>query len=181
VRNGRLDVLAMITGRASGRVRVAFQAAGRTVRFTALVQPRRRYVRFSRRLPRAQARLGTGILTLEYGGDADTLPRTVRTRAARNKGRADRAAPGRPRRAARRLGDGLETAPGTVRILLVYVDDDGTRREHTVRARIRVGRWSVAGAALPPAARRESYASIQYTGDYGRRIRGEMRAMAVGR
>jgi hypothetical protein len=83
IRNGRLDVLAFITRRASGRVAVTFHAAGRRVRFTRRVDAQRRRVRFTVRLPRAQRRLGTGIVMLTYRGDGDTLPKTVRVRTRR--------------------------------------------------------------------------------------------------
>ena len=68
----RLDVLAPITARASGNVRVSFRAAGRTTRFETAVDSANARVRIDRRIPAVQARVGTGILTLAYPGDADT-------------------------------------------------------------------------------------------------------------
>ena len=78
----RLDVLAPITSRASGRVNVSLQAAGRTTRFTAPVDAKRARVRIDRRTTTVQARLGSGILTIAYPGDADTQPQVVRLRVA---------------------------------------------------------------------------------------------------
>ena len=78
----RLSVLAPISARTSGRVTVQLRAAGRTTTFTAAVDSANARVRFSRRIPAAQANLGTGILTITYAGDADTQPQEVRLRAA---------------------------------------------------------------------------------------------------
>ena len=78
----RLSVLAPISRRASGRVSVRLQAAGRTTSITTAVDSANARVRIDRRIPAAQARLGTGILTLSYPGDADTQPQEVRLRAA---------------------------------------------------------------------------------------------------
>ena len=63
---GALDVLAPITSLASGRVAVEYHAAGRHTRFTAPVNSTDGRIRFQRRLPAAQARLGTGIVTIAY-------------------------------------------------------------------------------------------------------------------
>ena len=56
----RLNVLAPITSRASGRVNGSLQAAGRTTRFSAPVDSKRARVRIDRRIPAVQAQLRTG-------------------------------------------------------------------------------------------------------------------------
>jgi len=73
----RLDILAPITSRTSGRVNVSLQAAGRTTKFSAPVDSKRARVRIDRGIPAVQARLRTGILTIAYPGDADTQPQLV--------------------------------------------------------------------------------------------------------
>lgn len=62
--NRVLDVLAPITSRASGRVRVELHAAGRRFRFTAPIDPVNGRIRFRQRIPAAQAQMGTGIITI---------------------------------------------------------------------------------------------------------------------
>ena len=180
VHEGRLDVLAGISRLTSGRVRVTFHAAGRRTRFSVPVEAEQRRIRFRRALPRAQARRGTGILTIRYAGDADTLPRAVRLRAARRRAAL---AGVRPLvRDGRLFADGrvARAATGTIRVAVAYGDEDGRPRLVAINAPIRRGRWRIDGALLPAAAREEAYASIQYTGSYVRRIRGEMLTYAIG-
>ncbi len=180
----RLEIAAPITRRASGAVGVELASAGRRVRFSAPIDPARGRVVVSRRAVRRQARLGTGIVTLRYAGDADTRPQTVRLRAA---SRPARLALGRPVLRGGRLqasGTVARAARGVVRLQLQY-DAGGATRTVELRARIRGGRWRL-DAALPRAvldgiaARRGTLHSYTlFTGDLGRRIRGEMRSFQV--
>jgi hypothetical protein len=75
-------LLAPITSLASGQARIELHAAGRRFRFSAPIDSVDGRIRFRRRIPAAQAELGTGILTISYPGDADTRSQTVRLRAA---------------------------------------------------------------------------------------------------
>ena len=84
-----LDVLAPITKRASGQVEVDFNAAGRHTRFTAPVDAQEGYVRFRQPIPREQADMGTGIMTLTYPGNDHTRGQEVRLRAARGRAGLD--------------------------------------------------------------------------------------------
>jgi hypothetical protein len=180
-----LDVLAQITTRASGRVNVELRAAGRTTRFTARIDSQRGRIRFRQRIPQAQALLGTGILTIRYGGDADTRPQTVRLRAANRRAdlRANRptiSADGRLRAA----GSISRAARGVVRVQLEYFVDGKTTTEQ-FNARISNGRWSLSEqlsqSVRSAIARRNGtvHSYILFTGYQAARMRGEMRSLQV--
>lgn len=71
-RERRLDVLAPITSRADGDVRVRFAANRRVDKFAAKVTNgggELDRIRFLKRITRGQADLGTGIVTLDYRGE----------------------------------------------------------------------------------------------------------------
>ncbi len=181
---GKIDVLAPITSRASGRAAVEYHAAGRKTRFTTNVNSADGRIRFSRTVPAAQARLGTGILTLAYPGDADTRPQVVRLRAARNKARLN---PSRPQiidGRVRASGSVSSRARGVVRLQLEY-QIFCTVRVLYFRGRISDGRWSINTALtqqqqLEIAFRTGTVHSYTlFTGYFARRIRGEMRAFQV--
>lgn len=182
---GSLDVLAPITARASGTLRVAFQAAGRTERFTAPVDAARARVRIARRLPTAQARLGTGILTLTYPGDADTQPQEVRLRAAP---RAAGLVAGRPKISANRLtasGRVSSAARGVVRVQVLYEPAGQPTRTLEFTARIAGGRYRVDVPLAPDvlkelALRRGVVHSYTlFTGYRPARMRGELASFQV--
>ncbi len=181
----RLDLLAPITKLASGPVTVDFRAAGRRTRFTQAIDAARGEVRLLRRIPAAQARLGTGIVTLRYPGDADTRPQEVRLRAASQKANLTA---GRPTLVGNRLrasGTISTRARGVVRVQLEY--SVGGRVETVqVLARIRAGRWSLdhrfpADRIAEITQQREGtvHSSILFTGYFPARIRGEMRSFQV--
>lgn len=181
----RLDVFAQISSLATGRVRFELLAAGRRTRLSAPIRAGQRRISLRAAVPAAQARLGTGLLTMSYGGDDGTRPFSVRLRAAAN---AARLRPARPTYS----GSGLLRAAGTisprargrVRVQLEY--EHGGRIETVVRgARIARGRWSLRGT-LPAAVRSRIAARngtldayVLFTGDQGRRMRGEMRSYQV--
>lgn len=181
----RLSVLAPITGRASGVVQVVLRAGGRTSRFTTRIDARDRRVVIDRRISAAQARLASGILELTYPGDADTQPQTVRVRAA--SGRALLRA-GRPTISAGRLraaGTISPRARGVVRLQVLYEPASGGTRVLRYKATISRGRYRVdtrlpAAIAAEVAARRGVVHSYTlFTGDLGRRIRGELASYGV--
>lgn len=181
-----LDVLAPITSRASGRVDVEFHAAGQRTRFTAPVNSVDGRIRFRQRIPRAQARLGTGILTLAYPGDPDTRPQVVRLRAAARKARLEME---RPRIAGNRLraeGTVTRRARGVVRIQLQYLSPTCETITLHKRAQIQAdGSWRLDEVLSQEErdgieSRRGSVHSYTlFTGYYPRRIRGEMRSFEV--
>lgn len=179
-----LDVLAPITARASGTVRVELHAAGIRHRFTAPIDSINGRIRFRRRIPRAQAELGTGILTITYLGDADTRPQTVRLRAASQPARL---ALSRPRIVDGRLtasGRITSRARGVVRLQLQF-DHRGETRLLRFRGKITGGRWKI-DEKLPDLVRTaiaERTGTVHsytlFTGYLARRVRGEMRSFQV--
>jgi len=176
VRRGRLDVLASITARARGSVRVAYRAAGVTTRFSAPISGGR--IRIDRRLPRAQRRVSTGIVTLTWAGDARVRRASVRLRAANGRALLRRTV---TRISGRRLqvGGTISTrARGVVRITLESVVG-GTVRTVSLRARIARGRWSASTTLADAVARAGGQVDIQFTGYGPRRIRGEQVSKAV--
>jgi hypothetical protein len=181
----RLRIVAPITARASGTVRVSYLAAGRTTTFDARIDARRRRLAIDRRLPAAQARAGTGIVTLRYRGDADTQPQTVRLRAA---SRAADLRAGRPTITGGRLrasGRIADRARGVVRIQVLFGTPGGSTRTLSFAARITDGRYRL-DQALPAevrsalATRRGVVHSYTlYTGDQGRELRGGLASAQV--
>ncbi len=184
-RSGKLSVRARITARASGRIAVTFQGAGRRERFRVPISSSSRWVRVDRRLPRSQARLGTGILTLDYAGDKDTQPQKVRLRAA---ARAARLEVSRPRIANGRLlaaGTISKRARGVVRMQLLYEPAGQDTRTMTFKARIDRGRYRFdeplsARELIGIAGRRGvMHSYVLFTGYRANDLRGEMRSYQV--
>ena len=180
-----LDVLAPITSLASGRAGVELHAAGRRYRFTAPVNSRDGRIRFQKRIPAAQARLGTGILTITYNGDADTRPQKVRLRAARQKAELRLQRPAiAPNGRLRASGTVSDRARGVVRVQLEYVVG-GETKTHQFLAKISDGRWSLNQALSQPVrdeiAKRTGtvHSYTLFTGYMPARMRGEMRSFQV--
>ena len=182
-----IDILALITRRASGRVRISVQAASRFTRFTAPINAEFGYIKTVHRVLQSQANLGTGIVTIVYDGDADTRPQTLRLRTAQNK--ANLVAT-RPTLSAagilRTSGTVTRRAQGVVRIELQYVrSSDGVTVTLQFRATIRNGRWrlntrlsaSVLAAIAARCGTLHSY--VAFTGYIPERIRGESRSFQV--
>jgi hypothetical protein len=162
---------------------VEFRSAGRTIRFDAPIDDGR--VRFSRRISRAQAAVGSGILTLRYAGDADTQAQEVRLRAATRQARLRAGRPaidaiGRLRAAGTLAG----SARGVVRLQLVFTVGRRTVTEE-LTARIANGRYRF-DTTLPAdlraqlAARDDVLHSYTlFTGYLPARLRGEMASFQV--
>lgn len=180
----QLDVLAAISALAGGRVEFDLFAAGRHTRRSASVEAAKRRVRLRASIPAAQARLGTGIVTMTYAGNARTRPLEVRLRAARN------AAALRPRRPTyrggrlRASGAISPRARGVVRVQLQF-ERAGETETIQRSAKISDGRWRL-DAPLPTGLRARIAgragtldAYVLFTGDLGRRMRGEMRSYQV--
>ncbi len=177
-----LDVLAPITTRARGAdVQVEFHADGRRDTFTDEVTDADTAldeIRFMESITRGQARLGTGILNMTYQGDADTRPELVRLRAASQRAELDV-------EQISLIGDRLSgrgsvtaRAEGVVRLRYSYVDPDGSPNVHLAQAEIdEDGDWELENDQVPAQlAQCGGYLSIQFTGYFERRIRGEQLA-----
>ncbi len=179
-----LDVLAPITRLASGRARVQLHAAGLIFSFGAQINEGDARLRFRKRIPKAQADLGTGILTITYRGNADTRPQTVRLRAASQRADLRLARPTISNGRLRASGTVSRRARGVVRVQLQYVAA-GETHTREFKARIDNGRWSlneplsqtVSTAITQRSGTVHSY--TLFTGYYARRIRGEMRSFQV--
>lgn len=183
-RERRLELLAPISSRASGSVHVQFRSAGRTRRFRQRIDSRLGRIRVERSIPPALARLGTGMVTLEYTGNERTRGQVVRLRAASRRAALD---PNRPRL----IGNGLSArgriakrVRGSVRVQLDW-SVRGRNHTYEVQAPIREGTWQL-DERLPPAvsaavgARDGTLHSyILFTGYLPRRVRGEMRSFEV--
>lgn len=187
VRDGRLDALFSLTGRATGKLQVAYQAAGRVKRYTVDVGPARsgeKNVRLVRRLDSSQRRRSSGIVNVAFAGNALTGSDELRFRAANGRSRLDRGhltfAQGRLRVS----GSVDRDVSGIVRLRATYAALDGTPGVWEGRATIEDGRWSAdaqlpAGAAADPNA----YLSMQFTGDLTARggpYRGEQDGKGLG-
>lgn len=180
-----LDVLATLSDRASGKVKIELLAGRRRTRFKANIDSARKRVRVLRKISRAQARLGTGIVTITYDGDDDTRPQSVRLRAAP---RAARLKMSRPTLtdAGRLRANGTITkrARGVVRVQLEFVHEGQTRTVQ-LRARIVKGAWkldeqlstAVRGQVSQRSGTVHSY--TLFTGYERAGIRGEMRSFEV--
>ena len=180
-----LDVLAPISARASGPLSVSFRAAGRTTRFETAIDPAHRRARFQHTLTRAQARLGTGILTLDYPGDPDTQPQRIRLRAAP---RAAQLHAGRPTIKNGRLhahGTLARGARGVVRIQLLYQPAGASTQTLQFTAPIKRGAYALDVAlssdTLKAIAQRAGtvHAYTLFTGYLPGQLRGELQSHEV--
>jgi len=159
-------------------------AAGRRYRFTVAVNSRDGRIRFRHRIPKAQADLGTGIVTITYRGDADTRPQTVRLRAASQRAELDLGRPTISGGRVRASGTVSSRARGVVRVQLEYVVGDRTTTLQ-FKPPIANGRWSLDQALSQTVrdaiAQRTGtvHSSTLFTGYMPRRVRGEMPSFQV--
>jgi hypothetical protein len=175
----RLDVLAPMTSRAGGEVNIEFRAAGRTESFTGEVQSTQDEglgrLDLDEPIPRSQARLGTGIVTIDYPGDPDTRPQEVRLRAASRRARLEideLSLEGDRLSASGQIASG---ARGLVRVELSYLDAAGQPQLFKSNVKIDDGAWALESDKVPrEVAERGGYVSMLFTGYFERRIRGEM-------
>ena len=178
VTGGRLDLLAAITAKAAGKVRVTYRSAGATTAFDAAISGGR--IRLRRALPRAQRSKPTGIVTLTYRGSALVEPDSVTLRAARGKARLLRTS-SRIDAKGRLLVAGTISprVRGVVRVRLTYAAAGGGTASLDYRARIARGRWTLNEQLPAAAAAAGGLLSIQFTGYGPLGIRGEQIAKEV--
>jgi hypothetical protein len=179
-----IDVLAPITSRASGRPTIDYQAAGQHTRFTVPIDSAAGRITFRRSVTRAQARLRTGILTIDYPGDSDTRAQTVRLRAAANPAGLALSRPQIVNGRIQASGTIGAAARGTVRLQLSY-QLQCSNRLLELHGTIARGHWSI-DAPLSPQTLAELatrtgavHSYTLFTGYLPARMRGEMRAFQV--
>jgi hypothetical protein len=193
-----LDMLAPITARASGRVKVKYEGDRRVDNFTAAITSNSNtaldQVRFREGLTSGQAALGQGIVTLSYPGDADTRPDEVRLRAASGRANLEvdyisNSETGPYAHELYARGNVTSRARGVIRFRYSYVDDEGQPQVWLTKTTIqRDGSWELTNKSdslgrpmnnvfIPERlARCGGYLSILFTGYFPERIRGEMLA-----
>jgi hypothetical protein len=165
-------------------VQVDFHAAGRHTRFDALVDEAEGHVRFRQPVPREQAEMGTGIMTLTYSGNDRTRAQEVRLRSALGRARLELDRPSLRDGRLRASGKISHRARGVVRIQLSWATG-GQDHSFELQARIREGRWVLDGALPADVAQRIAdrdgtvHSYTLYTGYLPARMRGEMQAYEV--
>lgn len=172
---------------ASGTVPIRLRAAGTTTSFNAPIDSANGRIRVVRNITASQARLGSGILTINYAGDADTRPQSVRLRAANNKANLTSSRPViTPNGFLRASGTVSSRARGVVRVQVQYVNRALGEIVTIQRlATIQKGRWnlntklapSIRAAIATRCATVHSY--VLFTGYFEERMRGEMRSYQV--
>jgi VCBS repeat-containing protein len=177
VSGGALDVLASITSRATGSVKVSYHSAGATTTFDAPISNGQ--IRFRKALPRALRSKPTGIFTLTFAGSSAVEPDSVTLRAARGKARLVRTSSRIDKGTLRVAGTISPRVRGVVRVRLGYVAASGKTTFLDYRAKIAGGKWSLAQKLPDAAAKAGGQLSIQFTGYEPLRIRGEQIAKEV--
>ncbi|MDQ3090941.1 MAG: FG-GAP-like repeat-containing protein [Actinomycetota bacterium] len=178
----RLDVLAPITTRARGAdVEVTYEGDGRRDTFDAEVTEGNTEldrIHFMEPITGGQAELGTGIVNLNYLGDEDTRPEAVRLRAASQRAELDVEEISLIGDRLSAVGSVTSRAEGVVRLRYSYVAPDGSPQVHLAQATIQDdGDWELDDDQVPAQlAQCGGYLSIQFTGFFERRIRGEQLA-----
>jgi hypothetical protein len=179
-----IDILAPISRRATGNVSLDLYAAGQHYKWSATIDSADGRIRTTHVIPSAQARRGTGILTISYAGNSATRPQVVRLRAANVHANLDAS---RPTYAAGVLTDHgtiSSAAHGVVRVQLQYFSG-GTTTTLQFNATIANGAWSVTTTLTPAeqtaiAGRSGTLHSyILFTGYLPQRMRGEMNSYQV--
>ena len=187
IRDGKLDALFSITGRATGSITVDYQAAEAFNRYRADVGAARegeKRVRLVRPLNARQRKLPTGIINAGFAGNATTQADSLRLRAANGASRLVR---DRLSFSGGRLEVGgtiNRNVSGVVRLRVTYLDAHGSLGEWTGRTTVTGGAWNLA-EALPPAAAADpnAYLTTQFTGDKdaaGGPYRGEQDGKSIG-
>jgi hypothetical protein len=182
-----ISILAPITRLASGSVTITLRGAGDTTRLQAPIDSANGHIRVTAPITAAQARLGAGMVTMAYAGDADTRPQTVRLWTARKAARLQATRPELSSDGVLRAGGTLAAgARGIVRVQLEYVRaGDGAVTTIELTARIQAGRWSIADTLSPQqraglAQRCGAVQAITSFGGYpAGLLRGEMQALQV--
>jgi hypothetical protein len=178
----QLNLLAPITSRArGGDVGVTFSADNRIDIFDATVTDANTEldeIRLVQDITQGQADLGTGIIVIDYLGNQSTRREVVRLRAAEEPAELDVDEISLVGDRLSAEGSVTDEAEGIVRFRFSYVNTIGVPQLHEARATIQDdGSWELEGDQVPEQlARCGGYLSIQFTGFFERRIRGEQLA-----
>lgn len=195
VKDGRLDMLVSVTGRATGELKLAYHANGQRRTYTpenvGARQEGEKQIRIVRRLEGAQKGGRTGIVTITYPGNEVVYPDSIRSRAANGRSRLrvdvirilDFLRDGSQ---GFRMGIGGyidDDVRGDVRLRIAYRRQDGSFAHW--HHQLRIGKcdnydpWHWCGdPEIPAEVRhdREAYLTVQFTGDFdapGGPYRGE--------
>jgi hypothetical protein len=117
-------------------------------------------------------------VSINYLGDEDTRAELVRLRAASQRAELDVEQISMIGDLFSARGSVTSRAQGIVRFRYSYLDPSGAPQVHEARAEIQDdGDWELEGDQVPAQlARCGGYLSIQFTGYFERRIRGEQLA-----
>ncbi|HEY5197508.1 MAG TPA: hypothetical protein VIJ51_10835 [Solirubrobacteraceae bacterium] len=179
-----IDILAPISRRATGTVKLDLFAAGQHYDWTASIDSADGRIRTTHTIPTAQANKGTGILTISYAGNAATRPQVVRLRAADGHANLDASRPTYAAGVLHDQGTVSTSARGIVRVQLQYFSG-GTTTTLEFHAPISNGTWSLNTTLT--AAQQQAIATrsgtlhsyILFTGYLPQRMRGEMDSYQV--
>jgi Domain of unknown function (DUF1929) len=180
-----LNLLASITQRASGKLRVGLFAGSKHRTFTAAIDSIRGRVLLNRKVSKAVAKLGTGIVTVTYDGDADTRSQSVRLRAAAHAAKLKMKRPTLTSGGVvKARGTISPRARGVVRVQLQY-EFDGKTRTVELHAKVAKGAWKL-NRQLTQAVRDEIagrtgtvHSYTLFTGYKPAGIRGEMQSFEL--
>ncbi len=182
---GKLDVLAQITSRAAtpgARLAVDYFAASKHTTFSVAIPAAHTGAPISipilHSVASSQAKLGTGILTLTYAGNALVNADDVRLRAATGKSLLVRKSSSVAAGLLTVAGTLTTKAHGVVRIRLEYVRADASTGFLNYQAKVGGGTWGLT-QMLPSDAIHGGELSIQFTGYLPAGLRGEQAAKQV--
>jgi lysophospholipase L1-like esterase len=169
IRGGRLRVELTMTGRATGRIGLSYEAGGRPVSFAANLGSSRageKDVHAVLALDGAERGRRTGTLRVAYAGSARVRGDALRSRVAAADSRLRLGSASLTGTRLRLRGTIAAAVSGHVRLRVTYARPDGTLAAWRHRAAIRAGRWS-ADEGLPAEAIADpgAYLTFRFTGD----------------
>jgi hypothetical protein len=169
VRNGQLRSTLSVTGRATGTLRIVYEAAGVRKTFHVSVGPSRsgeKEVKVLQDLRREQRGGSTGIMSVTYAGTAQVHADNLRSRAASLASKLKRRSLSFGGARLKVAGTISSAVSGHVRLRVTYTAAGGVLKRWLKNATIKRGRWS-ADSQLPTAAGKDpdAYLTMQFTGD----------------
>ena len=181
-RSRTLELNGSVTSQATGNVDMTLSSPGRTTKLSAPI--RNHGFSLRSKIPAAQARLGSGLVTVRYAGDDRTRPLTVRLRAATASARLNVRRPTIANGRLKASGTITSRARGVVRVRLELVRD-GAFKTLVFTARISNGRWKLdhklSSSAMTLIQQRSGtvHSYSIYAGSRSRGISGGLRSFKV--